>query len=313
MRLFAFKKYLLFMMGIFMLLTPAMGHGQQPEQAKAVPVPIEQKMVREGTLATKLEMALDIGTGEDEIAAESRLSEAGILPRNGWMADYPVTPDIIGELYKSVRDAADSGKISMNVNEALKKMDEVVNESGLGVNPYPAGKTGGAKPAVSDNYPNPTVINNYYYEQGPPVVTYYTPPPDFYYMYSWVPYPFWYSGFWFSGFFILHDFHRTVFIDNRLFFVSNHFNDIRRNRVFRVDPVTRFNGRTFAGIGVTNTRGFISTGVSRSERTIFNAPRMRGMPSGRSLNLPAAGGSRGRAIGPATRGESGNIERGMRR
>src|SRR5690242_10268365 len=122
---FLFNKFKFLIMSIFLLVMPALVHAQQPEQAKADPPPIEQKMVREGTFAVKLEMVLNVGASEDEAEAESRLSEVGITPRNGWIADYPVTPDIIGEVLKSVRDAADAGKISFSVNDALKKTNEV--------------------------------------------------------------------------------------------------------------------------------------------------------------------------------------------
>ena len=36
---------------------------------------------------------------------------------------------------------------------------------------------------------------------------------------------------------------------NRVKVVSNHFNGVRTNRVFRVDPVVRFNARTLADTG----------------------------------------------------------------
>jgi hypothetical protein len=108
-------------------------------------------------------------------------------------------------------------------------------------------------------------------------VTYYAPPPDYDYLYTWVPCPFWWVDFWFAGFFILHDFHRIEFVNHRTVFISNHFNDIREHRVFRVDAVSRFHGRTFAGIGASHRGSFISTGVPRSERTIFNGTRTRMM------------------------------------
>src|SRR6185369_9449015 len=161
----------------------------------------------------KLVAALGVGTAEDEAEAETRLAEAGVVPRNGWIADYPVTPDIIGELYKSVSDAVDSRKLALGKDDALKRLNDVTSALGVGVRSAASGKPEGGKPAGTENYPNPTVINNYYTSEGPPVVTYYAPPPDYYYLYSWVPYPFWCSGFAFGGFFILNDFHRSVFID----------------------------------------------------------------------------------------------------
>ena len=287
-------------MSLFLLVMPAMIHAQS-EQTKAGPPPIAQQLVREGDFAIKLYAELGLGTTEDEAEAESRLGEAGISPRNGWIADYPVTPDIIGELQKAVGDAADAGKISMGKDEALKRLDGVNAELSLAVRPQTPDIVKTYEPLAEEakNYPDPTVINNYYYNEGPPVVTYYAPPPYYYYLYAWVPSPFWWFDFWFPGFFVLRDFHRSAFVNHRVVFFSNHFNDVRGHRVFRVDPVARFRGRTFAGIGVSNRRGFISTGVPRSDRTIFNGPRTR-MPSGaRTLSAP----SRGSRVGtPSSRG-----------
>ncbi|HET6460186.1 MAG TPA: hypothetical protein VFG29_05295 [Syntrophales bacterium] len=96
------------------------------------------------------------------------------------------------------------------------------------------------------------------------------PPPDFYYLYAWIPYPFWCSGFWVPGFFVLNDFHRII--------VSNHFNDMRKRRVFRIDPGARFNGRTFAGIGVKNKKRFISTGSLAVKQEFFMAPVNKCLP-----------------------------------
>ena len=81
--------------------------GAQPEG----PPPIGGPLVREGDFAVRLLSALDLGTTDDEVEAETRLGEVGIIPRNGWIADYPVTPDVLGELQKAVVDAASSRKI----------------------------------------------------------------------------------------------------------------------------------------------------------------------------------------------------------
>jgi uncharacterized membrane protein YgcG len=268
--------------------------------------------VREGALAVKLVFALGLSPTDDETQAETTLGEAGITPRNGWIADYPVTPDIVGELQAAVGESADAGKLTVGRDEAQKRLEGVLDDLKLGVRPYTGATTGEALPEHAENYPNPTVINNYYTTEGPPVVTYYAPPPDYYYLYSWVPYPFWGFGFWFPGYFVLHDFHRPIFVNRRVVFVSNHFNDLRAHRVFRVDPVARFRGRTFAGIGAShNRRDFISTGVPRSDRRIFNEPRTRMTPEGRAFvprspsggrvtAPPAQGG--GRSFTPAQRG-----------
>jgi hypothetical protein len=175
----------------------------------------------------------------------------------------------------------------MNVDVALQRMRDVVSQVGLSVETQSGGKAYSAGPSGSQSGPSPTVINNYYYNEGPPTVTYYAPPPDYYYMYGWVPFPFWCAGFRFSGFFILHDFHRTVFIDNRVIVVSNHFNDLRRHRVFRIDPVARRDGSTIANTRVTQTRGFVSVIPPSRSGAIVNTPRSNtpaGLPAGSGVN-----------------------------
>ena len=89
---------------------------------------VEQGLVREGSLAMKLAEALKIGEVKSEAEAESRLAQIGIAPRNGWIADYPMTPDIIGELQNAIGAAVDSGKIAMNKSEAIKVFEDLVIE-----------------------------------------------------------------------------------------------------------------------------------------------------------------------------------------
>jgi hypothetical protein len=67
-------------------------------------------------------------------------------------------------------------------------------------------------------------------------------------------------------------------VRNRVVFVSNHFNDVKSSRVFRVDPRMRFSGKTYAGIGAPRSQNFIATGVPKSDRDVFNAPRARMSP-----------------------------------
>lgn len=291
MKRLPFEIMRVFVMSLLLVTLPVMVRAQS-EPAKPASPPIAQKLIREGDFAMKLHAALGLGTAEDEIAAESRLGEAGIVPRNGWIADYPMTPDIVIEVRKAVSAAAAAKKIAIGKDEAMKKFQDVAAGLDLTVKPYTAGKSGEARSSEPQKYPDSTVINNYYGNEGPPVITYYEPPPDYYYMYAWVPCPFWWFDFWFPGFFVLRDFHRVVFVGTRVVFISNHFNDVRVHRVFRVDPVARFSGRTFAGIGVVGRRGFISTGVPRSERTIFNGARNRMAPGGRMM-APSPGGGGG--------------------
>ena len=77
------------------------------EQANHPP-PVAQPLVREGDFAVKLVSALNLGQTDNEAEAESILSHAGIAPTNGWIADYPVTPEIVGELLQSIQAAAAS-------------------------------------------------------------------------------------------------------------------------------------------------------------------------------------------------------------
>lgn len=209
------------------------------------------------------------------------------MPKNGWIADYPVTPDIIGELYKAVRDAAASNKIPLSVEVALQRLNDVMVQAGLSIETPSAGKSYTAQAPGVQEPPGSTVINNYYQNEGPPTVTYYTPPPDYYYMYGWVPFPFWSAGLWFPGFFILNDFHRTVFIDNRAVFVSNHFRDFRRNRIVRIDPATRFHGSAISGTGVIHTRGAVPAVGQRRERAFINEQRVLTVPNNGKGRLSA--------------------------
>ncbi len=246
--------------------------GGQAQQTQ--PPPVAAPLVREGTFALNLAEALNLGHPSSETEAESMLGAVGIAPRNGWIADYPVTPDIMGELRDSVGYAAQVKTIPMDKDTSLKILESVQDGVNLAVTPGPAGPTSiPSGETSSEGYPDQTDVNDYYNEQGPPIVTYYAPPPDYYYLYSWVPYPFWWSGFWFGGFFVLHDFHRTFRENGHVFIVSNHFNDITAHRVFRIDPVNRFSGKTFAGIGAPRSGNFIRPGVRRAPERIFNGTR----------------------------------------
>jgi hypothetical protein len=256
----------------------------------------------------KLAEALNVGHPSSEAEAESMLGAVGVAPHNGWMADYPVTPDIIGELRDSVGYAAQAKTISMEKDAALRSLESVQASVNISVSPGPAGPPETSAEGATEmpqagegNYPDQTIINNYYYEEGPPIVTYYAPPPDYYYLYGWVPYPFWWGGFWFGGFFILNDFHRHFRDHDRGIFISNHFNDVRSHRVFRVDPVNRFRGRTFAGIGAPRANNFISTGVKGSPERIFNRDRSFG-PRSKTDTLRSQSGTTGAVRQPSMSG-----------
>ncbi|HVN71851.1 MAG TPA: hypothetical protein VMU10_07515, partial [Desulfomonilia bacterium] len=243
MKSISFREMRSFIIVLSLLFMPVMAQAQSNEPQDESP-PIAQQLTREGDLAVRLQSALGLGTAEDEITAENRLSEVSITPRNGWIADYPVTPDIIAELQKSVGDAAKAGKLTISSYEALDRFQKVTAELNLAIKPYASNQ--GSNPGASSprEYPDQSEMDNYYDEEGPPVVTYYAPPPDYFSLYAWGPFPFFWVDFWFPGFFILRDFHRVEFVGHRPVFISNHFNDFREHRVFRVDPVSRYHGRT---------------------------------------------------------------------
>jgi hypothetical protein len=272
------KTFTIFMFSVLLALLPVMVLAA--EQAKSIPPPISQPLVTEAALAVNLASALGVSSTTDEVDAESNLGEIGIAPRNGWIADYPVTPDIVAEVQQSVEAAAAAGKLSISRDEALKRYSETIAGFDLTVRTYAGGDSAMDKPVTCENYPNPAMIRDSYGSEGPPIVTYYCPPPDYYYQYDWIPYPFWWTDFWFPGFFILRDFDRHVHMRHHFVHFTNHFNDTNRNRMFRIDAVERFHGKTFAGIGVKSSRDFVSTGVPHSSHMIFNPSRSGSFPAG---------------------------------
>jgi uncharacterized membrane protein YgcG len=317
MKMTTCKHIMACILGLLLIVLPAAAFAQS-DMAKSVAPPISQPIVSEGMLAVSLVTSLGVDSTIDEIVAESRLGDVGIAPANGWIADYPVTPDIIEEVRQSLIQAADDGKLPISTDEALQRYSDTISGLGLTVRPYTAGEAGVSEPVICDNYPNPAMISTVYNTEGPPVVTYYCPPPDHYNLYAWVPYPFWWSEFWFPGFFILRDFHRNVHVHNRFVIITNHFNDVRRHRQFRIDPGDRFHGRSYAGIGARPSRGLISTGVSRSSHTIFNAPRSAAPAASSGINRgsgsrsgagAAGGGFRQGGGGGSMRGSGGGMRR----
>jgi len=271
-----------------LLLTP-IGIFADTGQGATTQAPMSQPLVREGALAVKLVTALKLGITSDEKQAEDMLVTVGVAPRNGWIADYPVTPDIAGELRTAVDDAADGRRLTIDRDEALKTFDSIMGGYGLHISPSISEQDEGSAPSYS---PDSSVINNYYYDEGPPVVTYYVPPPDYYYLYRWVPYPFWWWDFWFPGFFVLQDFdieihghghhHHDGFREHGEF-VTNHFRDARTGRISRIDPARRAGGGAFAD----NTGSGWSTPAARSSaQAIFNRSLNSAIGTGRRVSQP---------------------------
>jgi hypothetical protein len=279
------RKTLITTISMIFLLMPAMVYAQSEQPASNAPPPVSQQLVAEGDFALKLVTALNWGTPNNEAQAEDILTSVGIAPKNGWIADYPMTPIIIGELENGVAAASDARQLPMGKEDALKAFQDLTTEFGLAVVPGSSGQY-----AENQGQPNPTIINNYYYEEGPPVVTYYPPPWDYYYLYSWVPYPFWCTGFFFPGFFVLNDFHTIVAVGHHHHRITNHFFDRKMNSFVRVDPTARTMGKP-ANTSLRHTEGFRSPAARKAATSIFNrsferAATTRGPEGTRSRGTP---------------------------
>jgi len=333
-----FKRYFFILLIIaWVVLIPVSACGEA--EAGKPPPPLEQPLVAEGVFAVQLVEALKLGPAQDEVQAENTLSSVGIEPKNGWIAGYPVTPPMIGEIERDVAAAAEAGRLRMGKDEALKAVADLKVRLGLSITPgglsqpaAPQAVSGGgvgnsviykytdkngvmhftdqfesipmeyrdrvemirgnappqapAPPAYEDSQaqengsipdPGPEVVNNYYVDPGPPVVTYYPPPRPYYYLYAWVPYPFWCSGFFFSGFFILHDFHRHVFFHKRPFVVTNHV--VRHKKGFIVHPVNRTLRGGMIHHRIPSPQAFHSPGVQSGARRIVGPGQKRTGPA----------------------------------
>jgi hypothetical protein len=283
------RKWLSIIVAADLLLYPfaaiAVDYGSQPSQTQEAP-PVAQSLVREGDFAVELAATLDLGNPTDEAVAEDMLAKTGVAPLNGWLSDYPMTPEIVGQLHDSIAKAAGEGRLPMTFDEATRGLNYLTAKMKL---PSPAGpgtaENEGTRPHADQS--NPTVINNYYYEEGPPVITYYPPPYNYGYLYDWVPYPAWWFGFWFPGFYICHNFTTTVVVSNGVFVnrtavVSNRVIDPVTRTVVRVDPVAR------AGTGTVKSVTMLRT---ESGRTFTTLTEMRKVAGVTGLNAGRPGSS----------------------
>jgi hypothetical protein len=285
----AMKELLVIMLAFGLTMIPFMVYGQPAGVGTAVPEseqtatdapPVSQVLVAEGDFALRLAAALQLGAPTTDVQAEDMLTAVGITPRNGWIADYPMTPVVIGELQNAVVAASAAETISMGQDDALQAFQSLADEFGLSILPG-TDQYGEAQPPPPGEYVPPAVVDDYYDEEGPPVVTYYAPPQDYYYLYSWVPYPFWCTGFYFPGFFILRDFDRTVVghFHGRphRHVITNHAFDRRLHRYGRVDPAPKPFGRGFRTSPPRGSR-LGSPGAGRGATSIFNHGFERGRP-----------------------------------
>src|SRR5208283_5417875 len=207
--------------------------------------PVEQPLVREGDFAIELATALNLTKSHDEAAAESSLAAINIAPRNGWISDYPMTPDIISEVRESTARSASAGSLNKSESDAGSTVDRISIAMNLPVKvtgeryayeSSSSSSSAAAPPEVSE-YMEPSEVEQYYDDYGPPIVSYYPPPWEYGYPYHWVPSPFWWGGWGFGGFFVLGDFDR--FHDHHRF--TNHVRNAN-GTVSRVDPAARASG-----------------------------------------------------------------------
>ena len=143
-----------------LLIMPSDALSQAQEATSDLPQ-VAQPLVREGDFAIKLVEALKMGKAEDEAQAESLLVAAGIEPRNGWISDYPVTPDVIGQLQESITASAGSGKLAMTEDEALQEFQTLCASLGLSIVAGTSGPGEGNEPETDlSQYDVPTVVNS---------------------------------------------------------------------------------------------------------------------------------------------------------
>ncbi len=187
-----------------MLLLPAAAMAQNEPLAYEAEQTIAPSLARQGDFALRLAQSLALPNAEDEGGAIRALDALGVHAVDGWMADYPMTPQIVSELRDAVIATAAVGQLNMGVDAALHAYVELVAEFGLPLPADPApGYAGVGAPATAYiPYCDGTALNYYYDSFGTPVYTYCPPPPAYLYLYSWVPCGFQWQGQVFTGFFI---------------------------------------------------------------------------------------------------------------
>jgi hypothetical protein len=239
---------------------------------------LAEPLVREGDLAVRLVEALNLGMAVNEAEAESILISIGIAPRNGWIADYPVTPDISAELRAAISEAAESGELAVGKESALQTLQNVLSYYTLSAKTDTSGES--ADETSAPDYPDSTAVSDYYSDEGPPVVTYYAPPPDYAYLYSWVSYPFRWRGSRFHGFFVKKRFNVWVHgpEGGHGEYISNYLHDSKTDKTFRIDPMKRSHGGAIEEIGGARQSspsapsGATAVPGSSQQRAITKAP-----------------------------------------
>lgn len=243
----------------------------------------------------KVKMGLNVRTGD--APRSSAQTDPGRPPGNTVIYKYI---DKSGVVYFTDRYES----IPREYRNQVKMIRETVQPQGSEQLSITEGPVPGEGGPAGDRYaanPGAEVINDYYDYDGPPVVTYYAPPAPYYYLYSWVPYPFWYSSFYFPGYFILHGFHRQVYWGNRSYAVTNYVGRGFGGRGGVVDPVHR----SLSGGMMPNraTQAFHSPGGQTSARQIagLSQSRVSGTSPLARMSQGASGVAMGRSSGGAGR------------
>jgi len=324
------KRLLIVIAAAGLLLLPSVALAETGTDNKT-PSPISQTLVREGDFAVDLAVVMQLGEPTTEAEAEDLLASAGITPKNGWIPDYPITPDILAELEDSVGAAADSGSITLGRDDAVKAFEDLAQQYGLLMSPSDEERY--AEGSDTEEYYPSEEVEEYYEEYGPPVITYYSPPWDYWYLYSWVPYPFWWYGYWYPGYFILNDFtvvvnypthhhhhHRDwstaggTWRESGKRVVSNRVRDADRSRFSRIDPVTGTEEPITAQSGRhnRNLHRWSDTERHAAQSIVKRDVRRSGKLSGTVWSGDRATG-RSRTFGRATRLGDSNTVQGFRR
>ncbi|GEM_PF-3706292 len=171
---------------------------------------IAPSVARQGDFALRLAQSLGLPAAEDEEGAIRALNALGIHAVDGWMADYPMTPQIAAELRDAVIATAAAGQLNMSLDAAMGAYAELVAEFGLPppVDLAPGYASGGGPANRYVPSCDGTALGYYYDSFGTPIYTYCRPPAAYLYLYSWVPCGFQWQGRVFTGFFILNHFNR---------------------------------------------------------------------------------------------------------
>ena len=151
---------------IALSLVSTASHGQDEQNGAPLPIPstsqtginpssIEQTLVPESVFAMQLAEALKLGPVDDEAKAEELLSGLGIEPKNGWIAEYPVTPEVLGDIETGITMAGDQGKIALTKDQALKLFGDLKVKLGFDVKP------GSTPPAGLIKKPGKTTVYSY--------------------------------------------------------------------------------------------------------------------------------------------------------